>query len=478
MKYLLIIILIGYSFHANSQSITEATPNTKKDSTDLVENTNFDKTASVITSGSGKTQEEAKQIALRSSIEQTIGTFISAKTEINNDQIISDEITSVASGSIQSYEILNASQLPDGNWGVTLKVVVSITKLMSFVEAKGVSIEIKGGLFALKIKQLILNEEAEVKALYKMLSILHEPLQTAFDYSIKSGEPKSVDSESKNWIVPLTISAIANTNLDICANYCLKTLKALSLTTDEVESYKTLNKKFYTVNFNYNGANDVFYLRKQNSINILYTLTSQWEFYNSLFTVQSGMDELNGIADFHDSSNWDYKNGIIINFSTIGQVAATYSLEDKRTLTQIEQMTGYKVKPRGIISRFKYGGFIINEENGHGLVMSVIDLYYKYDASVSMVLASNNLRNTLSNKLNINGYDDWRVPNKSEFEKIQNLYKLGLGGLNGIYIGNTMNQNEYYDYIYFDEYYHFRQMSSSYKEDYTNTKVLRAVRTF
>jgi hypothetical protein len=39
-----------------------------------------DKTVSITVSGSGKTQEEAKQVALRSAIEQAFGTFISSKT--------------------------------------------------------------------------------------------------------------------------------------------------------------------------------------------------------------------------------------------------------------------------------------------------------------------------------------------------------------------------------------------------------------
>ena len=39
----------------------------------------------ITVSGSGKTQEEAKQSALRSAIEQAFGAFISSKTEVFND---------------------------------------------------------------------------------------------------------------------------------------------------------------------------------------------------------------------------------------------------------------------------------------------------------------------------------------------------------------------------------------------------------
>ena len=54
-----------------------------------------DKTVSITVSGSGKTQEQAKQVALRSAIEQAFGTYISSKTEILNYIIISFQLLSL-----------------------------------------------------------------------------------------------------------------------------------------------------------------------------------------------------------------------------------------------------------------------------------------------------------------------------------------------------------------------------------------------
>ncbi|MFM7857161.1 MAG: peptidylprolyl isomerase, partial [Flammeovirgaceae bacterium] len=51
-----------------------------------------------------------------------------------------------------------------------------------------------------------------------------------------------------NWEIPLTVTATCNKNIDFCANYFNKTLKALSLSGQEVESYKALNKPVYKVN--------------------------------------------------------------------------------------------------------------------------------------------------------------------------------------------------------------------------------------
>jgi hypothetical protein len=374
MRKLLLIATLFLSFFVNAQE---------------------DKTITLTVSGSGKTLEEAKTNALRSAIEQAFGAFISSKTEILNDQVVADQMASVSSGNIKSYEVLNESQLPDGSWGVTLKTIVSVDKLTSFVEAKGIAIEIKGGMFALNIKQQLLNEQGEIKAVSEMVGLLHEAMQISFDYVIKSSDPKSLDAESKNWEIPLVVTATTNKNIDFCANYCIKTLAALSLSSEEVTSYKSLNKAVFPVTINYNGVAKTFYLRKQSSINALNTLTSQWEFYTRLFTVQSGMDESNGNGEgrIHDfSSSRDYNNdGKSINFLTTGQQAATFSWRDKRTLSQIEQMTGYKVKPRGVVSQFKHGGFVVYEpfEGGYiiGLAINkeniVTGLVENYPAALS-----------------------------------------------------------------------------------------------
>jgi len=426
------------------------------------------KNVSITVSGSGKTLDDAKQSALRSAIEQAYGSFISAKTEIFNDQVVADQMASVSSGNIQSYEMLNESQLPDGTWGVTLKALVSISKLSSFVEAKGIAIEIKGGMFALNIKQQLLNEQGEIKAVSEMVGLLHEPMQISFDYVIKSSEPKSLDAESKNWEIPLAVTATTNKNIDFCANYCIKTLAALSLSTEEVTSYKSLNKAVYPVKIIYNGVDKIFYLRKQSSINTLSTLSNQWEFYTRLFTVQSGMDESNGngegrFHDFSDSRNYN-NDGENINFLTSGQQAATFSWQDKRTLSQIEQMTGYKVKPRGVVSQFKHGGFVVYEKDGHGLVAAITDLgSMEWNTAI-----------TACEELILNGYSDWHLPTKEELNALYvNLYQIGAGGFDRT---KYWSSTEYLTTGAF--YFRFNDGGAANGVSKNNTFSVRAVRAF
>jgi hypothetical protein len=258
-----------------------------------------------------------------------------------------------------------------------------------------------------------------------------------FYYIIKSSDPKSLDAESKNWEIPLVVTATTNKNIDFCANYCIKTLAALSLSSEEVTSYKSLNKAVFPVVINYNGVAKTFYLRKQSSINALNTLTSQWAYYTRLFTVQSGMDESNGngegrIHDFSSSRNYN-NDGKTINFLTTGQQAAIFSWQDERTLSQIEQMTGYKVKPRGVVSQFKHGGIVVYEENGHGLVAAITDLE-RMDWSSAR---------TACDELILNGYSDWHLPSKKELNALYvNLKQLGVGGFaDSDYWSSTENNN-------------------------------------
>ena len=428
------------------------------------------KEVSITASGSGKTLEDAKQAALRSATEQAFGAFISSKTEMFNDQVVADQMASVSSGNIKSFSLLNESQLPDGSWGVTLKAVVSVDKLTSFVEAKGIAIEIKGGMFALNIKQQSLNEEGEIKAVSEMVGLLHEPMQISFDYVIKSSDPKSLDADNKNWEIPLMVTATTNKNIDFCANYCIKTLSALSLSSEEVTSYKSLNKAVFPININYKGVAKTFYLRKQGSINALNTLASNWEFYTRTFIVQSGMDESYGngkgqIHNFSGSRNYNNENKTIV-FLTTGQQAGTFSWQDKRTLAQIEKMTGYTVKPRGVISQFKHGGFVVYEKDGHGLVAAITDL-----GEMDW-----NSAKTACDELILNGYSDWYLPSKEELNSVYvNLKKVGAGGFAlNYYWSSTEFDFVKYDFAWFQNFVNGSQLNFL----KTNTFYVRAIRAF
>lgn len=228
----------------------------------LVKAQETDKTVTLIVSGSGKTPDEAKANALRSAIEQAFGTFISSKTEILNDAVVKDEIVSVANGNIQKFDVISEVQIPEGGYVTSLKATVSVSKLTTFAESKGVAVEFKGGVFAANILMQELYEKNEVTALQNCLATLTDIAQKSFDYTIKADEPYA---SANNWTIPLTVDVFANKNFLNIPTLLEQTLRSLSLSDAEVENYKKLNKAVYPVTLATLTTAGVYYLRKNES---------------------------------------------------------------------------------------------------------------------------------------------------------------------------------------------------------------------
>jgi gliding motility-associated-like protein len=349
------------------------------------------KDVTITASGSGATQEDAKQAALRSAIEQAYGAFISTKTEMLNDQVVADEMISVSSGNIKSYEVLNQDKLPDGRWIVTLKINVSVDKLINFVEAKGVKVDVNGELFAMNIKQQLLNEQGEIKAVAEMVGLLHQTLQTSFDYTISTSEPKSTDGNSKNWKRTFTVTATANNNIKFCSEFCNKTLSALSLSNEEFLTYKKLGKDAVTIKLNNKNDFKILYLRSIESIKLLNQLSSNWYHYIGQYGVYNNLqkDTLFEIGAMSNYWKFSEKNDLENNeklisylFPSSQDIVATFTWDEVLSLDSLKKIGYYMVIPRGFVykdinidSAKNNGGFLkvvlpnnVNKINANGKI--------------------------------------------------------------------------------------------------------------
>lgn len=228
MKQLILIVSLALSINAYAQD---------------------DKTVTLVASGQGKTQDEAKQNALRSAIEQAFGAFISSKTEILNDELIKDEIVSVANGNIQKYEIISEVQIPNGDYATSLKATVSVSKLTSFAESKGVVVEFAGNILAANVKQQMLNEENEIISVNNIVNICKDILDKSFDYQIVRGEPKQLKNNNEKWSVPININVTLNKNIELFTQYLYKSIKEIAMSENEIEQYNNLGKKTYQIAF-------------------------------------------------------------------------------------------------------------------------------------------------------------------------------------------------------------------------------------
>jgi len=239
-------------------------------------NAQDEKTVTLVVSGQGITQDEAKQNALRSAIEQAFGAFISSKTEILNDNLVKDEIVSVANGNIQKFEIISEVQIPNGVYATTLKATVSVTKLTSFVESKGVVVEFKGSLFAFNVFNQQLSEKNEITALENLKNILSQLPDRSFDYTISMEEPRSESGDNSKFLIPLKITCKANDNLRQWVELFESTIKQLAMISGEVINYRAIQKSTFSFEivekYDIYGeikASKILHFRNQRSLEIL-----------------------------------------------------------------------------------------------------------------------------------------------------------------------------------------------------------------
>lgn len=209
-----------------------------------------DKTVTLVASGQGKTQDEAKQNALRSAIEQAFGTFISSKTEILNDNLVKDEIVSVANGNIQKFEVLSILHEPNQNLHfVSLNATVSLDKLVTFVQSKGFNdVSFNGSAFSMNIKVQKLNESSEIVAIQNLLEQGLGITEKIFDRELNVGNPKLEPSDkvtNPKYQIMLTVSTKINSNWDNFYDYFNKTISKIAMSTEEIATYKEMNKSVY-----------------------------------------------------------------------------------------------------------------------------------------------------------------------------------------------------------------------------------------
>ena len=204
----------------------------------------------LVTTGEASTKNEAVKLALRSAIEQAYGAFVSANTTILNDDVVKDEIATIASGNIKSYQEIASVIMPNGNTEVTLSVTVSLGKLISYAKSHGSSAEFAGSMFASNMKMRELNHENEKIVLDNLLATLTELSKNMFDYDVHvNKEPKKVNTnqEGEYYAFEVTIDYLATETSKSFMNTLLDVLSSISLSEEERKTYKEVNEEYYTL---------------------------------------------------------------------------------------------------------------------------------------------------------------------------------------------------------------------------------------
>lgn len=125
---------------------------------------------SVVASGDGPTESLATNRALRNAIEKTFGVFISSSTQVSNDELIKDEIATIASGNIASYEIISVTNNTT-SFFVTVSAQVSPEKVVLNLKSAGKSVELQGNVFAQNVLKEKFYKEQEILTIKDFIEI-------------------------------------------------------------------------------------------------------------------------------------------------------------------------------------------------------------------------------------------------------------------------------------------------------------------
>lgn len=232
--------------------------------------------------GSGETYEEAKNFALRNALELAFGTFVTSKTAIENDILQKDEIVGISSGNIKKYTEISKAEI-NGNYCVTLNVLVSPEKLTSFVQSRGMDVEYQGESFASNIKIQMMNEKSEQQAIETLVNYSKLVYSQCFDYDLEAKDPTNYTTDA--WGIRMELSIRANKNFDNLFKHIRKTLGFISLNSEDIETRKKMSKYPYIIVFN----ESKFTLRTNNSRISLWNLFST-DLLNSIGNVKISMD--------------------------------------------------------------------------------------------------------------------------------------------------------------------------------------------
>jgi hypothetical protein len=298
------------------------------------------KTVTLTVSGTGKTIEEARLNALRSAIEQAFGAFISSKTEILNDNLVKDEIVSVTNGNIQKYDVVSQVEIPNNGYALTLNATVSIEKLTTFAESKGVIVEFKGGMFGHNIKLQKLNEKSEIIALKNLCITSFETLLNSVDYSLITSQPSLIgitpgqsdkyykylfdfknglyvkEYKVDDYKIKVKVTAKSNKNLFLFYQNFKNTIAALSMSDIEISNYQDLNKEIISINFD----GDIYKLRSKASADILNIFFAKVNLIPSFFELNSNLDSYNYLLA-NRVNNFNYIESNFLNNSTLCEYA-------------------------------------------------------------------------------------------------------------------------------------------------------------
>lgn len=184
-------------------------------------------TVTLLVSSDGPSKEEAIKNALRSAIEQTYGAFVSSNTTILNDELVKNDIITISSGNVTSFDIVSSATLPNGSAFVTLSATISPSNLITYAQSKGAECQLSTSTYLMNLKLKKLNELNTRLAIANLFPQLKELSRYMYDYALDT-KIKQVDERNEIATLEITISILVNKNAKTFSDFLRSNLKAIS----------------------------------------------------------------------------------------------------------------------------------------------------------------------------------------------------------------------------------------------------------
>jgi len=125
---------------------------------------------SVVVTGVGTDPEMAKQNAFSNAIEQAVGVLVDAKTIVEKDQVVTDEVLTYSRGFVEEFQAVRQWE-KQGLHYVRIHAQVSMDKIGEKLKANDIAVhDVPGELVSLRIQNAVLSEREAAKILRNALA--------------------------------------------------------------------------------------------------------------------------------------------------------------------------------------------------------------------------------------------------------------------------------------------------------------------
>lgn len=249
-------------------------------------NVTSQKTIEIKSSGYGASETEAIRNAKRDAIEQ-LGLYISSRTSVQNDELVSDEMSLISSGEILGHKLLHNEKISDNEFFVVIEAEVSESQLAKYFSRDEENTEIRfdGENAKLNLKILEVNKASEVESIKNLVQAAEGYLNRITNY--RFGEPyRNYDENNKKVEIEYEVFGEVNINIVELSSLVINSLNKIALDKPQRKKLKEYGRSEYKYKiYSGNTGTHEFYFRNPESIDVINGFSNKIKYSYSDFNL-------------------------------------------------------------------------------------------------------------------------------------------------------------------------------------------------